>query len=87
VMMTEAFFALSGALPGQTAEQRTEQAEGLGQVGVRVFYPGGPPVEAAKVTPAPDKVKQQRAAQLTWYVRLRQWGLKKPKGQFANLPG
>jgi len=87
ILMTSAFHALSGSLPGQTPEPRTEQAEGLGQVTVQVFYPGGQPVEAAKIAPAPEAVKQQRGRWLAWHVRLRRWGLKRPAGEFTHLSG
>jgi class 3 adenylate cyclase len=39
ILVTEAFYALSGAWPGQPPETRVERVEELGLTPVRVFYP------------------------------------------------
>lgn len=51
LLVTEPFYALSGGLPDRASEMRTETAEGIGDVAVRVYYP--PPAEPLPARPAP----------------------------------
>jgi hypothetical protein len=39
MLLTDTFYELSGGLEGESAESRTEHAEGIGDVGVKVYYP------------------------------------------------
>ncbi|MBF8285780.1 MAG: hypothetical protein HW378_4695, partial [Anaerolineales bacterium] len=41
IVMTEAFYELSGGLAERTPEARTEECEGIGPVAIRVYYPTG----------------------------------------------
>jgi hypothetical protein len=41
IVMTEAFYELSGGLAGRTPEARTEACEGIGPTPIRVYYPAG----------------------------------------------
>jgi len=50
VLLTEAFYALSGGFTDRAPETRTEDCEGVGEVKVRVYYPAG---EANTLPPRP----------------------------------
>jgi len=61
ILLTEQFYALSGGIGDSPLEARTEEAEGLGPVGVRVYYPAGDaaplPPRPAPAPPSPDNAE------------------------------
>ena len=88
IVMTEAFYELSGGLAGQTPEARTEECEGIGPVPIRVYYPTGeePPLPSP---PSPFSPKSEEYKALSdrfdAHVRRRIQGREPPPG-FAHLP-
>lgn len=61
ILLTDTFAALSGSLPDEHAEARTEHAEGIGPVGVQVYYPPAealpPPLSPALPQPGTEAAK------------------------------
>jgi len=87
ILMTKAFNALAGELPGQRREARTEDAEGIGKVEMVVFYPDQ--VAQPVVQPVVQNPTWQRAAfttRLLVHMWLRKFGLARPVASFENMP-
>ena len=86
ILMTEPFFTLSGGLPGEVVEQRTENCEGIGRVSVRVQYPQHQIVPAA-IAALPGVIWWRKMAQfvpMQAYTFLRMAGML--KGPQMDLP-
>ena len=88
VVMTEAFYELSGGLAGQTPEARTEECEGIGPVPIRVYYPVG---EESPLPPAPPLFSPKSAefdaleSRFEAHIRRRILG-REPPPNYAHLP-
>ncbi len=78
MLMTERFYTLSGGVPGETAEMRAEQCEGIGEVQVAVFYPAGRDFTVVKATPKPRPVVLWNSAKLWIYTALRRLSVVQP---------
>jgi class 3 adenylate cyclase len=88
IVVTEAFYELSGGLAGQTPEARTEECEGIGPVPVRVYYPiGEEPPRPPRPAPFSPKSPEYKAlsARLDTHVARRMQG-REPPPNFAHLP-
>jgi class 3 adenylate cyclase len=90
ILLTEQFYALSGGLGDGPLEARTEEAEGLGTVGVRVYYPAGDstplPPRPAPAPPSPDNPELMALAN-----RMNDYAVKRALGRieqprFNHLP-
>ncbi len=90
ILLTEQFYALSGGLGDSPLETRTEEAEGLGPVGVRVYYPAGDatplPPRPAPAPPSPDNAELLALAN-----RFNDYAVKRALGRveqprFSHLP-
>ncbi|MBI3241659.1 MAG: DUF2652 domain-containing protein [Chloroflexi bacterium] len=88
IVMTDAFYELSGGLTGQTPEGRTEECEGIGPVPIRVYYPIGeePPLPTP---PSPFSPKSDEYVALIDrfdnHMRRRIQG-REPQPNFGHLP-
>lgn len=88
IVMTEAFYELSGGLAGQTPEARTEECEGIGPVPIRVYYPiGEEPPLPPRPSPFSPKSAEYKALsdRFDAHARRRIQGREPPPG-FAHLP-
>ena len=88
IVMTEAFYELSGGLAGQTPEARTEECEGIGPVPVRVYYPTG---EEPPLPPRPSPASPVSAEYVALKDRftahmVRRIQRREPPPNFAHLP-
>jgi len=88
IVMTDAFYHLSGGLPEQTPEARTEECEGIGPVPVRVYYPTG---VASPLPPQPSPFSPKSAEYVALSKRFdehmaRRIGDREPQPNFAHLP-
>lgn len=90
ILLTEQFYALSGGLGDSPLETRTEEAEGLGPVAVRVYYPAGDatplPPRPAPAPPSPDNPELLALAN-----RFNDYAVKRALGRveqprFSHLP-
>lgn len=84
LLLTERFHKLSGGIPDQEADLRTEQPEGLGKARVAVYY-----VDPAEFPAAPAPSPLARF----WFMQglilgglLRRIGLRREGRAFSNLP-
>ena len=88
IIMTEAFYELSGGLAGRTPEARTEECEGIGPVPIRVYYPTGeePPLPPP-LSPFSPKSAEFAALEnrFTTHAVRRLQG-REPPPNFAHLP-
>jgi len=84
ILMTDAFYKLSGGLAGYTPESRTEACEGIGEVTVQVYYPPEP----GPATPSPQSELDAREdafmKQVDKHLVSRVLG-RAPRRQFAHL--
>ncbi len=84
ILMTEPIYGLSGGLTGQAPENRIEEAKGIGQVQVRVYYLGEQP------TPSPTISTSLWGKAIRFlhlfgpYFLLRLFGIRHPAGNFAH---
>jgi len=88
IVMTEAFYELSGGLAGQTPEARTEECEGIGPVPIRVYYPiGEAPPLPPPLGPFSPKSAEYKAlsARFDAHTARRMQG-REPPPNFAHLP-
>jgi len=88
IVMTEAFYELSGGLAGQTPEARTEECEGIGPVAIRVYYPIGeePPLPTPPSPFSPVSAEYKALSdRFDTHMRRRIQGREPPPG-FAHLP-
>ncbi len=88
IVMTEAFYELSGGLAGQTPEARTEECEGIGPVAIRVYYPTGeePPLPPPPSTFSPPSAEYVALdARFTAHM-VRRIQRREPPPNFAHLP-
>jgi len=88
VVMTEAFYELSGGLAGQTPEARTEECEGIGPVAIRVYYPTGeePPLPPQPSPFSPPSAEYKAlSARFDAHMARRIQG-REPQPNFAHLP-
>jgi hypothetical protein len=90
ILMTDAFYNLTGGLDGEQPEARTEHAEGIGDVGVKVYYrpenkelPPQPPPSLA--LPMPGTEAAILTERMYDYAHRRIAGLE-PRRQFSSLP-
>ena len=90
ILLTDQFYALSGGLGDSPLETRTEEAEGLGAVGVRVYYPAGDatplPPRPAPAPPSPDNPELMALGK-----RWNDYAIKRALGRveqprFSHLP-
>jgi hypothetical protein len=68
VLMTEKFYQLSGGVPGQTMEARTEECEGIGKVRVMVFYPKAEEMPLPQPVSLWERLKEK--AHFAWKFEL-----------------
>ncbi len=88
IVMTEAFYELSGGLAGQTPEARTEECEGIGPVAIRVYYPTGeePPLPHPPSPFSPPSAEYKALdARFTGHM-VRRIQRREPPPNFAHLP-
>ncbi len=88
IVMTEAFYELSGGLAGQTPEARTEECEGIGPVAIRVYYPVGeePPLPTPPSPFSPVSAEYKALSdRFDVHMRRRIQG-REPPPNFAHLP-
>ncbi len=90
ILLTERFYELSGGIGDSPLEARTEEAEGLGPVAVRVHYPAGDPTplppRPAPAPPSPDNPELMALAN-----RMNDYAVKRALGRmeqprFNHLP-
>ena len=89
ILLTGAFYELSGGLIDTPAEARTEDCEGIGPVTVRVYAPPGEeiplPERPNPGPPVPGTANGENAARWTSYAMRRISG-QIPQPEFGNLP-
>jgi hypothetical protein len=90
ILLTEQFYALSGGIGDDPLEARTEEAEGLGPVNVRVYYP---PHDSTPLPPRPAPAPPTRDNPELWALgqRLNDYAVKRALGRveqprFNHLP-
>jgi class 3 adenylate cyclase len=88
IVMTEAFYELSGGLVGQTPEARTEDCEGIGPAPIRVYYPASdepplPPPPSPFSTPSPEYKALSKRFDAHMARRMKGSGV---PSTFAHLP-
>jgi hypothetical protein len=88
IVMTEAFYELSGGLAGGTPEARIEECEGIGPVAIRVYYPIG---EEPPLPPRPSPFSPPSAEYVALDARftahmVRRIQRREPPSNFAHLP-
>ena len=76
-----AFADLLGEIDGWTPEPRREQCEGVGEIGVRVYYPA--PASSIAAAPKPMHSRLVRTLRLDAYYTLRRLALRGPKNARA----
>ncbi len=86
--MTDTYYQLSGGLEGERVESRTEHAEGMGDVSVKVYFipekiPLPPPAPAR--IPAPGTESAILYGRMNDYAYRRLSGLE-PRRRFLSLP-
>ncbi len=87
ILLTDTFHALSGGWAGEQAEARTEYAEGLGEVGVQVYYLS---TEKRLPPPAPPGMPEPGTEAAALYDRMTahasdRLGGHEPR-KFSSLP-
>lgn len=88
LLMTGTFYALSGGLEDQALETRTEHAEDIGDVEVKVYYPPANinfPPRPPLILPKPGTKAAILQDRLEEYSQRRLKGLE-PQRQFSSLP-
>jgi len=88
IILTEQFFALAGGITGETPETRQENAEGIGAVNVKVYYPVVDktfPHQPAPNFPAPESDFRAIADRWNNYARRRIQG-QDARPNFSSLP-
>jgi class 3 adenylate cyclase len=88
ILMTDAFYQLSGGLADQTAETRIEECEGIGPVTIQVYYPKADTPFPPRPEPGPPKAGTKfgdLAAEWNQYAVRRMLG-REPKREFSHLP-
>jgi uncharacterized protein DUF2652 len=88
IVMTEAFYELSGGLAGRTPEARTEEYDGIGPVAIRVYYPTGeePPLPPSPPPFSPPSAEYKALAdRFTAHMTRRLQG-REPQPNFGHLP-
>jgi hypothetical protein len=88
ILLTDAYTALGGGLSGYRSESRTEDCEGIGQVGVQVYYlpEADPlPVPPPPSPPMPGTEVGEMAARWNEYAVKRIKG-EIPRPDFKHLP-
>jgi len=82
ILLSDAFYRLSGGLEGQKAERRSENCEGLGKVDVVVYYPAyGPTDDHPASRSFWDKIKMNLKLDVYLLKRL----LRGPSREYRNL--
>lgn len=88
ILMTNAFYELSGGLEGERAEVRTEQAEGIGDVSVKVYYPPENtdlPPQPQPIIPRPGTESAILYDRMNEHASRRLSGLESER-KFSSLP-
>lgn len=87
ILMTDTFHQLSGGLAGEVAQSRTEHAEGIGAVGVKVYVLPETllPPAAAKGLPAPFTESAALYERMNAHADRRLRGIE-PRRSFSSLP-
>ena len=90
ILLTERFYELSGGIGEGPLEARTEEAEGLGSVAVRVYYPAG---DATPLPPRPAPAPPTPGNPELWALtnRFNDYAVKRALGRveqprFSHLP-
>lgn len=88
ILMTDTYYQLSGGLEGERVESRTEHAEGMGDVSVKVYYlreeiPLPPPVPARIPEPGTESAILYERMNDHAYRRLSG---REPRRKFSSLP-
>jgi hypothetical protein len=88
VLMTQAFYDLSGGFPGRTAEARVEECEGFGPVAVKVYYKEDAarplPPRPAPMPPIPGTTYGNTSMRWSAYAVARVFG--RSRSNFSHLP-
>lgn len=89
ILLTDAFYELSGGLADNPAEARSEECEGIGSVTVHVYAPPGEetplPERPNPGPPMPGTENGENAARWTSYAMKRISG-EIPQPEFGHLP-
>lgn len=89
ILLTEAFYELSGGFSEQEAETRIETCEGIGSVAVKVYYPASDdvplPARPQPGPPMPGTEIGEMAARWNDYAVQRASG-QIPRPNFSHLP-
>jgi hypothetical protein len=88
IVMTEAFYELSGGLAGQMPEARTEECEGIGPTPIRVYYPTG---DEPPLPPQPSPFSTKSAEYVALSKRFDEHTARRLEGRapspaFTHLP-
>ena len=84
LLLTEPCYRFTGGLPGHIAEDRFEEAEGIGSVKVRVYYPHG---ELPVTAPYAPRVRLAGVLEAgRKWLKLFWCRLTRPRPRFYNLP-
>jgi hypothetical protein len=88
IMMTDAFFELSGGITGETPEMRWENVDGIGSTKVQVYYPAVDktfPPQPAPNFPIPGSEYRAMADRWNSYAQRRIDG-QETRRNFSSLP-
>lgn len=88
ILMTDTYYQLSGGLEGERVESRIEHAEGLGDVGVKVYYLLE---EIPLPPPAPARIPEPGTESAILYERMNDYAYRRlsglePRRKFSSLP-
>ena len=88
ILMTDTFYELSGGPEGERAETRTEHAEGIGEVSVKVYYP---PENMVLPLPPPTPMPRPGTESAILYERMNDYAYRRLGGiesrpKFSSLP-
>jgi len=87
VLMTQAFYDLSGGFPGRTPEARVEECEGFGPMAVQVYYKEGArplPPRPVPTPPIPGTAYGNTSIRWSAYAVARVLG--RSRNNFSHLP-
>ena len=88
ILMTDTYYQLSGGLEGERVESRTEHAEGMGEVSVKVCYL---PEKIPLPPPAPVRNPEPGTEAAILYERMNDYAYRRlsgiePRRRFSSLP-
>lgn len=88
ILMTDTYYQLSGGLEGERVESRTEHAEGMGDVSVKVYYLRE---KIPLPPPAPARIPEPGTEAAILYERMNDYSFRRlsglePRRKFSSLP-